>query len=175
MTGKGPGAFAVQQAMNALQQARERLLAIDPDIGEDQTLLADMLDGEVEGDPFAVIDRLVATAISAEDFAQIAHMRAAELAERKARFLRRSDRMRSIVKDMMDALSLTRLERPCYSAGIGKGQPELLIDEAELADEHMRITKTPDRKAIRKLLVDGEEVRGARLGNSMPRLTLRTR
>jgi hypothetical protein len=177
MTGKGPGAFAVQRAMVALQQARERLLAIDPDIGEDQTLLADCLEGEAEGDPFAVIDRLVAAAIHANDMAEIAHVRATELAERKARFKRRNEQLRGVVQDMLEALSLKRLERPGFTASIRAGTPRVVItDEAAV---HMagfiRTTVETDRAAISAALKAGVEVAGATLSNAPDTLALRTR
>jgi hypothetical protein len=174
-TTKAPSAWAIERAFAVLAETRDRLLADDAALPEDQKLWADLLDGESEGDPFAVLDRLHDSTRHDEDMAQMANVRATELSERKARFTRRSERTRAIMFQMLEALQITALERATYSATIGKGQPELIIDEAELPDEHMRITKSPDRKAIRKLLVDGTEVRGAILGNAAARLTLRTR
>jgi hypothetical protein len=174
-TTKAPSAWAVEQAMSALMQARDRLLADDVTLPEDYLLWQNMLEGAADGDPLAVIDRLVDAAVLAEDMAQMANVRATELTERKVRFMRRNERLRGIVFQMLEALQVKTLERATYTATIGKGQPELIIDEAEIPDEHMRISKAPDRKAIRKLLADGNEVPGAMLGNAASRLTLRTR
>jgi hypothetical protein len=174
---RAPSAYAVQQAMSALLQAKARLLAEAPDITEDERLLLDSIEGEAEGDPFAVLDRLVAAAIHAADMAEIAHVRATELAEREARFKRRNEQLRGVVFDMISALDIKRpIERPTYTASIGQGPVKVILtDEEALQDQYVRITKTPILSAIGNALKAGEQVNGATLSNPAPRLILKTR
>jgi hypothetical protein len=173
---RAPSGFRIAEAMSALMQAKARLLAEAPDITEDEKLLLDSIEGEAEGDPFAVIDRLVSAAIHAADMAEIANVRAIELAERKARFKRRNEQLRAIVLDMIDALGIRKLERPVYTVSLKDGIEELLIDEDAVPDDfYMRITKTLDRTATRKALKDGETLSWARLGNNKPSLVIRTK
>jgi hypothetical protein len=173
---RAPSAWAVEQAMAALLQARERLLAEAPDITEDEKLLLDSIEGEADGDPFAVIDRLVAAAIHAADMAEIAHVRATELAERKARFKRRNEQLRAILLDMISALDIKRIERPTYTASIGQGPAKVIVtDDTALPNNLMRITRAPNLSAIADALKAGEQIDGATLSNPPMRLTLRTR
>jgi hypothetical protein len=175
MSGK-VSSYAVQQAMTALAQARERLLAIDPDMGEDQTLLADCLEGEAEGDPFAVIDRLVAAAIHANDMAEIAHVRATELAERKARFKRRNEQLRGVVQEMLTALDIRKLERVQYTASIRAGTPHVVVtDIDDLPEIYVRTKREPDKAAILAALNEGYEFDGATKSNAPPSLMIKTR
>jgi hypothetical protein len=173
---KQPGAFAVSNAMTALQQAKERLLALDPSIIDDEKLLLDSIESEAEGDPFAVIDRLVAIALEAEDMAELANVRATELAERKARFTRRNERLRGVVLDMLEALGVSRLERVQYTASIGNAPAKVLVaEDAALPDEYVRITRAPNKTAIGDALKAGTVIEGAVMSNPGPRLTLKTR
>jgi hypothetical protein len=172
---RAPSAYAVQQAMSALLQARERLLAEAPDITEDERLLLDSIEGEAEGDPLAVIDRLVAAAIHANDMAEIAHVRATELAERKARFKRRNEQLRGVVFSMLEALEVRRIERPTYSASVRVGQPKVILtDDTKLPEEFIRIKREPNLSAIGAALKAGEQIEGAMLANGAPGLMIKT-
>ena len=173
---KQPGVYAIQAAMTAMLRAKERLLQLDETIADDERLMLDLIDGEAEGDPFAVIDRLVAAAVEAADLAELANVRATELAERKARFSRRNERLRGVVLDMLEALGVTRLERAQYTASIGNGPAKVIVaEDAVLTDEYVRITRTPNKTAIGDALKTGEIIEGAVMSNPQPRLTLKTR
>jgi hypothetical protein len=162
--------------MAALQSARARLLEIDPTIADDDTLMLDSIEGEAEGDPLAIIDRLVAAAIHAADLAEIAHVRATELAERKARFKRRNEQLRDVVFQMVSALELKKIERPEYTASVRAGQQRVIVtDEMKLPDSLIRITRTPALSLIAAGLKAGEVIEGAELANGTPSLAIHTR
>jgi hypothetical protein len=176
VSGKQPGAYAIQQAITALALGKAQMLAVAPDMADDEKLLWDSIEGEVEGDPMGVIDKLVAAAIHANDLAEIAHMRATELAERKARFKRRNEQLRSIVQDMLSALDMRKLERPEYTASIRNGQPHVVItDVDDLPEIYVRTKREPDKAAILAALKEGRELDGASLSNSAASLAIRTR
>jgi hypothetical protein len=164
----------MQNAMTALVEARERLRAIDPTIDDDAQLLADMLEGETV-DAFDIIDRLVEASIHTENMARAAEARKMELAERQARFKRRSDSMRAIVQSVLEAVNMRKLERPAYTASLRQIPAPLILDEAALGEEWFRTKREPMKAEIRKELASGGDVEGAQLGNASTGISIRTR
>ncbi len=161
--------------MSVLMAARERLLADEPGIEQDEKLYLDCLDGQ-SGDAFEIIDRIVHAAIEAEDLAEQASRRMADIAERRARFKRRTEQLRGVAFAMLDALAIPKFERADYTASIRPGQPHVVItDEAALPPETVRIKREPDKLLIGALLKAGSAVPGAELSNAGSSLTIRTR
>lgn len=171
-----PSPYRIGEAMRALHEARERLLAIDPDmISEDTALYRDCLDGE-SGDAFAIIERVIRASLDAEWIAKATADRAKELAERKARADRRKETLRQVGFMMMEAAGLDRLDFPEFTASIRAGTPHVVVtDETALSDAYIRTTRSPDKTAIGAALKAGETVEGAVLSNPAPSLAVRTR
>ncbi len=170
-----PSPFRIEQAMSVLMAARERLLADEPGIEQDEKLYLDCLDGQ-SGDAFEIVDRIVHAALEADDLAEQASRRMADIAERRARFKRRNEALRGVAFAMLDALAVPKFERATYTASIRPGQPHVVVtDETKLPPGTVRINREPDKAQISALLKAGETVSGAELSNSMPSLTIRTR
>jgi hypothetical protein len=171
-----PSPFQVERAFTALLEARAQLLADDPEMAEqDSQLWQDMLQGQADGDPFSVIDRLVGAALDADDMADVAVKRAQEIRERAARLKRRHDRLRATVMDMLQALDIAKLERPTYSAAIRPAPAHVVItDEAALPDAWWRVKREPNKSAIASALKAGERVPGTEWSNQQNSLTIRT-
>jgi hypothetical protein len=169
-----PGAGTVMRAVSTLQQVKEQLRAICPDIEQDDTLFADMLEAEA-GDALAVIERLVQGALDAEDHAEAAGKRLADLAERRARFERRAHACRTVALAALEAINLRKLERPHFTVSIYQQKPPLLVDEQWLPSEWWRSKREPKRAEIRAALSANEKIPGAQFGNPMPGLSIRTR
>jgi hypothetical protein len=169
-----PSPRQLSDAYAVLLQAKERLEAIDPALLEDERLFADFLESEGSG-ALDVVDRLIRTAIEAEDFAAQAHVRATEIAEREARYKRRNKALRDTAFALMQALELRKIERPDFSASIALGgQPSVVVTEPEeIPEQFQRVVRTPDKAAIRLAIGNGETVPGAMLAN--PALSLRIR
>lgn len=148
----------LEAAMSAAQQIKE-LLPYD----DDNKLLIDTVDGET--DVFEIIDKLAELAIADKALAEKA-------AERAKRIAGRSERNREVIKAMMQALDIPKLERPLATLSISQHRELQVIDEAELPAEFVR--HSPDKVAIAKALRAGFPVSGATLGNDQPRLTIRT-
>lgn len=172
---KPPSPRQLSDAYAVLLQAREKLLAIEPDIAEDPRLFGDMLEGE-GGDAMGTIDRLIRSSIEAEDMAAQAHVRATEIAEREARYKRRNKALRDTAFALMQALDLRKIERADFTANIANGgQPSVVVTEPhEIPDQYQRVIKTPDKAAIRLAIGNGETVPGAMLANPAPSLRIRT-
>ena len=169
-----PSPFRLEQAMSALLSARARLLAEDPDIQDDERLYSDMLQGESEGDPFDVLDRVIRAAIHPGSMADAAKRRADEIAGRAARYARRRDNLRAAAFAALDALGIRKHERPDFVASVRAGTASVQItDETKLAQEYVRWSMTPDKAAILAALKTGAEVPGAELSNAIPSLALK--
>jgi Gp157 protein len=171
---KPPSPRQLSDAYAVLLQAKERLQAIDPAITEDERLFGDMLDGE-SGDAIGALDRLIACAIEAEDFAAQAHVRAQEIAERKARYQKRSVALRETAFQLMQALELRRRETGQFTASVRSTPPKVLItDETALPPALVRTRTEPDKLLIAAALKSGGEVPGATLSNATESLAIRT-
>jgi hypothetical protein len=170
-----PSAPAIERAFIALAEARERLLAIDANLPEDERAWIDNLEGEAKGDPLRTIDRLVEAAIEADIMAGALHVREIELAERRARFLHRNETLRTIARDMLQALEVKRLERAGYTASIGLSPGKVHVSDVDLLPpQYTRVTVTADKTALHSALKLGDEIPGATLGNGEPTITIRT-
>jgi hypothetical protein len=172
-----PSPFRIQRAMTALAQARDQLLALDPDMASDETLWADMLEGETQGDPMAVIDRLARAAIDADYLADATAEHVKALSERRQRYTRRKEVCRRIVQAMLSELDLKKIERADFTARIQtplKGGIHI-TDEKGVPDAYCEITRTPKRSLIGDALDRGETVVGAVRGNPEPFLVVTVR
>lgn len=173
-----PHPMAIERAMQAMLAAREALIALDPVYGDDELLLSSWLDSEAPA-ALETLQQVVRAAVENDRMADLAQARAREITERRDRFRRREEILRTLVQDMMTALNLKRLEMPDVDATIAApGDPGAeIIDEALIPDQFRRIVTTEkiDGTAVRKALLAGETVPGAVLGNSRPTLRLRTK
>lgn len=100
----------------------------------------------------------------------------AELRERKSALEGRSERLRRIAAWALGEMGLSKLQAPDFTATLRPGRPGLVgePDAATLPDDLYRITRTPNKTAIRAALEAGTAVPGVALGNAAPVLTLRT-
>lgn len=156
----------------AYAQVREMLVANFPD--DDLSDLLDTLDGETELPD--VIARMIRDAREAGEFEEAIGRIAKELGERKARFGRRKEKMREGALALMTAADMPKLERPDFTASLGKSRPAVVIDDEEaLPDDYFVVKATPDRTRIAEQLKAGVDVPGARMSEPMPSLTVRVR
>lgn len=171
----GPSPFQLEQAMSVLMAVRSRLLEDDPDLADDERLMADMLEGET-GDAMEVLHRMVRASLHAKSMAEAAKLRAADIAARAERYARRDAALRGGVFAAMDALQLRKIEQPDFTAGISAGTAGVVItDETVLPEAFVRTKREPDKATIAAALKAGDAVPGAELGNGPPRLTVRTK
>ncbi|MFZ0711382.1 MAG: siphovirus Gp157 family protein [Terrimicrobiaceae bacterium] len=162
-------------ASNELAELRAELIAICPDIEQDEALFADMLEGEAP-DALAVIDRLIEAALESDAMARMIKSRQDDMTERRQRFERRDDAYRLAVLYVFERLNLKRLERPAWTASVVNRPPKVVItDEEALHDYFVRIKREPDKAAIATALKHGETVSGAELSNGGVSLTIRTK
>jgi tagatose-1,6-bisphosphate aldolase len=143
----------------AVSDAMKALAELDSD---DEQLKSDTIEGQ-------------------SNFYEVADMLAEEIArdtllidtaeERIKRKKAKVERRREILRNMLEAVNLRKLERPLFTASIAYHQKAIVTDENALPPEYIR--HAPDKIAINKALRNGDAIPGAVLGNSSPVLTLR--
>lgn len=153
-----PSSYAIQRAMSA---AMEIISALPDD--DDNALLLGTIEGET--DVLEMLDRVVEQSIADNRLADAAR-------ERAKRIAARADRAREIALRIIEALGVSPLERPIYTASLTHPRKPLVTNPADLPKAYIR--ESPDMHAIGKSLRAGEEVPGAVLSNPAPQLTIRT-
>ena len=152
-----PHGAAIERAMSAAMEVISTL----PD-DEDHALLLGSLEGET--DIMEVLDRVVESSIADKKLAEMAR-------ERARRIEARADRTREIATRIVEALAISPIERPIYTASLTFPRKPLVTNADELPDTYIR--HAPDLVAIGKALRAGETIPGAELKNPEPQLTIR--
>ena len=171
-----PSPFRIEQAMSTLMQARDALLQADPELVEDEAELLRLLEGGDEGrDALAILRRLVRAAILAGNRAEAVAEMQARLEARHDRYSRREESLRDAVLAALQALDIKRLEEADFTVFRRAGPPRVVItDEAQLPDDFVRVTREPNKLALRETLIEGEIIDGAMLGNGADVLTIKS-
>jgi Siphovirus Gp157. len=147
----------LELAMSTAQQ----LLA---ELPEDDQLRLDTIEGETEA--FELMDRITESVLADESLAELARSRAKRLEER-------ADHRRAIILQMLEALEMTKVQRPLYTASLSHRSKPVVTNADELPRDFIR--EAVDLVALGKALRAGQTVEGAEMSNPMPSLTLRTR
>ncbi len=147
------------------------LLAAYPELADDEDLRADTIEGET--DAHRVLGKIVAIERDANSMAAAIGERIKELQARKQRSERRKDAMRGLAFRLMKAGNLPKVSLPEATLSISRKAATVEIyDEDALPDTVVKLTRTPDKTAIKAALAHGE-VAGARMGEVGETLTVR--
>lgn len=141
---------------------RTMLLAEHPEIDPDT--LADTMEG-INNLP-DIITNLVRA--SREDEASAAALKSMidDMQERKARFEKRADKRRDMVRALMEAAELPKVERPDFTVSLRNNPPRVVItDDAVVPDQYCRISRLPNLNEIRSALKNNVIIPGASLSN----------
>jgi len=114
----------------------------------DDDLLADMLEGNTEAADW--LDSLIDHEADDEAMMEAISLRIKDLQDRKARFGRRKAPRRALMMALLDAVGLSKWERPLATVSIGAKSPKPIVtDETALPDAFWRVKREPDLTAIR--------------------------
>lgn len=100
-----------------------------------------------------------------------------ELKSRKDRYETRIEALRELAFKVMQSTELAKLELPEATLSLRAGTQQLIGDgdPASLPDSLCKISRSPDRTAIKDALKAGQTVPGFELSNSPPTLSIRTK
>jgi len=160
----------------ALERQIEDLITSYPELAEDETLRADVIEGET--DAAAVLSRVVDKMQEAEAMSAAIAKRVNDLPARQAAFERKGDAMRALAFRIMNAANLRKMPLPEATLSIRAVPPSVLITDAGLIPPAFTITKTetkPDRAKLKEALQAGAEIPGACLSNGSETLSVRSK
>lgn len=175
MSDKPPSAFAIEQAMAVLNQARERILT--DDAIDDELTLARELD-DASADVQDILGRLLRASVHCSDMAFVAAQREADLKQRKDRYLARMKVLRQEATDLMLSLGSKKVSFPDLSAAINPGRQSVIVsDMSRLPEKYKEVSTSilPNKAEILADIMQGVVVEGAELRNPQPYVTIRTK
>lgn len=139
----------------------DSLLAAYPELGEDEDLRRDMLEGSTAA--YDVLTRLVDIEREADSHAKAVASRVSDLQARRQRAERRKDMARGLMLRVMQAAGIQKAPLVEATVSVTKGRDSVEItDEAALPDNVVRVVRTPDKTLIKEALAAGA-VPGARM------------
>jgi hypothetical protein len=154
-------------------QQINNLMLLYPELAEDETLRADMIEAETE-----TIDVLRKIEQARREAAAMAGAIAANIADlelRQKRFERRESAMRELAFRLMQIADLRKLELPEATYSMCPVPPSVLImDESALPHAAVKFIRKPDKTEIKRLLQFGP-VAGATMSNGAMTLSIRNR
>ena len=164
----------MQPDPKAIRLQVENLKLIHPEILEDDEAWLATLESETDFNEILTtivrrIEDTKALVIGTKD-------RFEELKARKDRFEHRVETLRNLAFKIMQAADIAKLELSEATLSLRAGTQQLIGDELEtqpLPDELCKISRSPDRTAIKDALKTGQTVPGFSLSNSPPSLTIR--
>lgn len=150
------------------------LIAVYPELEEDETLRADTLEGAT--DINAILGKLVQEREAAYGMADGIKVPVDDLRQRKARLERRGDGYGEAIEKIMNAAGLSKVTLPNATLSITNAAPPVTIsDEAAIPDRFIRTKREIDKTAINAAVKAGEEIPGVVIGNASTRLTVRVK
>ena len=138
----------------------DRLIADYPELLEDEALREDMISGSTNLDQ--VVSRALDHALEAEAMAEAIKARMGFMGDRKARYDRRAEAMRSLILGVMKSANLPKIALPEASISISAGRDSVVITDETALPTQLGTTKwSPDKKAIAEQIKAGVDVPGA--------------
>lgn len=146
---------------------------IQSEAGDDALAFVDTLDGC--SDVVRAARNAVRAVQAYEAQSEAGKALAARYAARAKDFDDRAARIRDALAHFMSEIAAKTLVLPEATITLAVGQPSLTgeADPAKLPDSMVRISRVPDRAAIKAALNKGETVEGYSLSNARPRLQIR--
>lgn len=140
------------------------LLADYPQLAEDEELLKDTLEGNTRFNE--LMEHFLNQMRENETLAEAISQRIGKLRERQTRLTHRAQFYRSLMQRMMDFAGIKSIALPEGKISVVNSPEKVIItDESAIPDAFMRVTKEPNKTAIKAALKSGNIVSGATLSN----------
>lgn len=169
-----PSGWAIQNVMAIAHHTLLRM-AQDGTLDTDEAALMDALRQEVP-DIDAILVRLLRARGEADANGDALASRIVDLSNRKRRFDRQAEEYRAAVNAILDSLGLTKWRNAEFSVSVSAGRPGVIVTDVDaLPAEYVRVTRAPDKTAIKAAMDQGEVVPGAEWQNPAPTLRILTK
>lgn len=141
-------------------------------IGDDDPDLIECIDAET--DVLDITDRLLGELGEAEAWEEAAKHMAERYALRAKRMAEKQRSLKKALGSILDATGEKSLRRPLATVSRTRPHTSVVItDEASVPTQLCRITKSPDKAAIKAQIEAGESVPGAELQQGAPGVAVR--
>ena len=148
------------------------LLAEYPQLADDEELMRDTLEGNTRFNE--IMDRLLGEMRDNENLAEAAAQRIGKIRERQTRLTHRAQFYRSLMHRLLVLTGLKSVALAEAKISVVNAPEKVIItDEGAILDEYMRITKEPNKTAIKNALKSGKYVAGAALSNGGTTISVR--
>ena len=150
------------------------LIAVYPELAEDETLRADTLEGATEIN--GILGKLVQEREAAYAMAEGVKVPVDDLRQRKARLERLGDGYGKAIERIMNAAGLPKAVLPNATLSISNAPPSIVVsDEGQVPEQFWRVKREIDKPAINAAAKAGEEIPGVTVSNGGTRLTVRVK
>lgn len=140
------------------------LLEVFPQLAEDEELFKDTLEGNTNF--IEVMDRLLSEMKDNETLAEATSTRIGKLRERQTRLVHRAQFYRALIQRLMERTGMKTVALPEAKISVVNSPDKVIItDEAAIPEKLFRVTKEPNKAAIKAAIKNGEDVPGASLSN----------
>ena len=154
-----------------LSRTIELLLERYPELREDEELKADMLEGAT--DFRETMEKLLRRTQDSIYLTKACQDAERDIHDRRKRFEKRVDFGRELMKRLMEAADVRKLEFPTATLSLMNTAPQVVVlNEHEIPDDFMRIKKEPNKVLLKEML-EKMDVPGVTLSNGGTSLVIR--
>lgn len=140
------------------------LLAEYPQLAEDEELLKDTLEGNTR--LHEIMEKFLSALRENETLAEAVSQRVGKLRERQTRLTHRANFYRALMLRLLERTGIKSVALPEAKISVVNAQTKVVIlDEAAIPDSFCRITREPNKNAIKHALKSGTNIPGATLSN----------
>ena len=157
--------------IDMLKRTIELLLERYPELKEDEELKADMLEGAT--DFRETMERLLRRVQDNIYLSKACQDAERDINERRKRFDKRIEFGRELMKRLLEAADVRKMEFPTATVSLMNTAPQVVVlNEHEIPDDFMRIKKEPN-KILLKQMLEKMDVPGVVLSNGGTSLVIR--
>lgn len=143
-----------------------------PQLKEDEELLTDTLEGNTRFNE--IMERFLSAMRENETLAEAISQRIGKLRERQTRLTHRAQFYRSLMHRLMEWSGLKSVALPEAKISVINSPEKVIVtDESAIPDDFMRISKEPNKAAIKSALKSGSIIPGATLSNGGTTISVR--
>lgn len=148
------------------------LLAEYPQLAEDEELLKDTLEGNTRFNE--IMERFLGEMRENETLAEAVSQRIGKLRERQTRLTHRAQFYRYLMHRLLEWAGIKSVALPEAKISVVNSPEKVIItDESAIPDAFMRITKEPNKAAIKNAMKSGSIIPGASLSNGGTTISVR--
>ena len=151
-------------AVEDVLREASKLLEVFPQLAEDEELFRDTLEGNTRFNE--IMDRILSEMRDNETLAEATSSRIGKLRERQTRLVHRAQFYRALIQRLMDFTGIKSVALGEAKISVVNTPEKVIItDESAIPDAFCKITREPNKTAIKNALKSGTYIPGATLSN----------